>query len=69
VYERPSKILADRFGSKILKLNKELYWLKQAPLGWHLHLEKLLDTIKIIKAPTPCLYAYNYCTIVVTSTI
>jgi Reverse transcriptase (RNA-dependent DNA polymerase) len=38
VYVRPPKILADRFGSKIKKLNKALYGLKQAPLSWHLHL-------------------------------
>jgi hypothetical protein len=25
----------------------------------------MFDTVKIIKAPTPCLYAYNNCTIVV----
>jgi Reverse transcriptase (RNA-dependent DNA polymerase) len=30
VYVRPSNILADRFGSKIMKLNKALYGLKQA---------------------------------------
>jgi Reverse transcriptase (RNA-dependent DNA polymerase) len=28
-------------------------------------LEKMFDTVKIIKAPTPCLYTYNNCTIVV----
>jgi Reverse transcriptase (RNA-dependent DNA polymerase) len=33
VYVRPPKILADRFGSKIMKLNKALYGLKQAPLS------------------------------------
>jgi Reverse transcriptase (RNA-dependent DNA polymerase) len=33
VYVCPSKILADRFGSKIMKINKALYGLKQAPLG------------------------------------
>jgi hypothetical protein len=65
VFVRPSKILADRFGSKIMKLNKALYGLKKAPLRWHLYLEKMFDTVKIIKAPTPCLYAYNNCTIVV----
>jgi Reverse transcriptase (RNA-dependent DNA polymerase) len=65
VYVRPPKILADRFGSKIMKLNKALYGLKQAPLSWNLYLEKMFDTVKIIKAPTPCLYAYNNCTIVV----
>jgi hypothetical protein len=65
VYVRPPKILADRFGSKIMKLNKALYGLKKAPLSWHLYLEKMFDTVKIIKAPTPCLYAYNNCTIVV----
>jgi Reverse transcriptase (RNA-dependent DNA polymerase) len=59
VYVRPPKILADRFGSKIMKLNKALYGLKQAPLSWHLYLEKMFDTVKIIKAPTPCLYAYK----------
>jgi Reverse transcriptase (RNA-dependent DNA polymerase) len=65
VYMRPPKILADRFGSKIMKLNKAQYGLKQAPLSWHLYLEKMFDTVKIIKAPTPCLYAYSNCTIVV----
>jgi hypothetical protein len=44
-----------------MKLNKALYGLKQAPLSWHLY----LDTVKIIKAPTPCLYAYKNCSIVV----
>jgi hypothetical protein len=39
--------------------------LNQAPLSWHLHLERMFDTVKIIKAPTPCLSAYNNCTIVV----
>jgi hypothetical protein len=48
-----------------MKLNKALYGLKQAPFSWHLYLEKMFDTVKIIKAPTPCLYAYNNCTIVV----
>jgi Reverse transcriptase (RNA-dependent DNA polymerase) len=48
-----------------MKLNKALYGLKQAPLSWHLHLEKMFDTVKIINAPSPCLYAYNNCTIVV----
>jgi Reverse transcriptase (RNA-dependent DNA polymerase) len=57
VYVPPPKILADRFGSKIMKINKALYGLKQAPLSWHLYLKKMLDTVKIIKAPTPCLYA------------
>jgi hypothetical protein len=28
-------------------------------------MEKMFDIVKIIKAPTPCLYAYNNCTIVV----
>jgi Reverse transcriptase (RNA-dependent DNA polymerase) len=68
VYVRPPKILADRFGSKIMNLNKALYGLKKAPLSWlswHLYLEKMFDTVKIVKAPTPCLYAYNNCTIVV----
>jgi Reverse transcriptase (RNA-dependent DNA polymerase) len=65
VYVRPPKILADRFGSKIMKLNKALYGLKHAPLSWHLHLEKMFDIVKIIKAPTPCLHAYNSCAIVV----
>jgi Reverse transcriptase (RNA-dependent DNA polymerase) len=65
VYERPPNILADRFGSKIMKLNKSLYGLNQAPLSWYLHLEKMFDTVKIIKAPTPCLFAYNNCIIVV----
>jgi Reverse transcriptase (RNA-dependent DNA polymerase) len=48
-----------------MKLNKALYGLKKAPLSWHLYLEKMFDTVKIMKAPTPCLYAYNNCTIVV----
>jgi Reverse transcriptase (RNA-dependent DNA polymerase) len=65
VYVRPLKILADRFGSKIINLNKAQYGLKQALLSWHLYLEKMFDIVKIIKAPTPCLYAYNNCTIVV----
>jgi Reverse transcriptase (RNA-dependent DNA polymerase) len=65
VYVRPPKILADRFGSKIMKRNKALYGLKQAPINWHLHSEKMFDTVKIIKAPTPCLYANKNCTIVV----
>jgi hypothetical protein len=65
VYVRPPNIPADLFGSKIMKLNKALYGLKQAPLSWHFYLEKMFDTVIIIKAPTPCLYAYNNCTIVV----
>jgi Reverse transcriptase (RNA-dependent DNA polymerase) len=65
VYVRPPKILADRFGSKIIIINKALYGLKQAPLSWNLYLENMFDTVKIIKAPTPCLYAHNNCTIVV----
>jgi Reverse transcriptase (RNA-dependent DNA polymerase) len=65
VYVRPPKILADRFWSNFMRLNKALYGLKHAPLSWHLHLEKMFDTVKIIKAPTPCLYAYNNCAIVV----
>jgi hypothetical protein len=48
-----------------MKLNKALYGLKQAPLSWHLYLETKFNTVKIIRAPTPCLYAYNNCTIVV----
>jgi hypothetical protein len=48
-----------------MKLNKALYGLKQAPLSCHLHLEKMFDTVKIIKVPTPCLYATDNCTIVV----
>jgi Reverse transcriptase (RNA-dependent DNA polymerase) len=48
-----------------MNLNKALYGLKQAPLSWHLHLGKMFDTVNIIKAPTPCLYTNNYCTIVV----
>jgi hypothetical protein len=48
-----------------MKLNKALYGLKQAPLSWHLHLENTFDTVNIVNAPTPCLYAYNNCTIVV----
>jgi hypothetical protein len=50
VYVRPSKILADRFGSKIMKLNKALYGLKQASFSWHFHLENIFDTVKFIKA-------------------
>jgi Reverse transcriptase (RNA-dependent DNA polymerase) len=65
VYVRPPKILAHRFGSKIIQLSKALYGLKQDPLSWHLHLEKIFNTVNIIKAPTPCLYAYNNCTILV----
>jgi hypothetical protein len=65
VYVRPPKILSDRFGSKIMKLNKALYGLKKAPLSSHFYLEKMFDTVKIIKAPTPCLYAYKNCAIVV----
>jgi hypothetical protein len=48
-----------------MKLNKALYGLKQAPLSWHLYLEKKFNTVKIIKASTPCLYTYNNRTIVV----
>jgi hypothetical protein len=48
-----------------MKLNKALHGLKQAPLSCNLHLEKMFDTVKIIKAPAPCLYTYNNCTIVV----
>jgi Reverse transcriptase (RNA-dependent DNA polymerase) len=48
-----------------MKFNKALYWLKHAPLSWHLRLETMIDTVKIIKATTPCLYAYKSCTIVV----
>jgi Reverse transcriptase (RNA-dependent DNA polymerase) len=33
VFVRPPKIQADRFGSKIMKLNKTLYGLNQAPLS------------------------------------
>jgi phosphohistidine phosphatase SixA len=65
VYVRPPKILADRFGSKIMKVNKALYGLKKAPLSCHLYLEKMFNNVKIIKASTTCLYAYNNCTIVV----
>jgi Reverse transcriptase (RNA-dependent DNA polymerase) len=65
VYVRLPKILADRFGSKFMMLSKALYGLKQAPLSWHLYLEKMFDTVKIIKAPTPSLYAYNNYTVVV----
>jgi Reverse transcriptase (RNA-dependent DNA polymerase) len=65
VYVRPPKILADQVGSKIMKINKALYGLKKAPLSWHLYLKKMLDTVKIIKAPTQCLYAYKNCTIVI----
>jgi hypothetical protein len=59
VYVRPPKILADRFGSKIMTLNKAPYGLKQAPLSWHLPLEKVFDTVKIIKAPTPCVCTHT----------
>jgi Reverse transcriptase (RNA-dependent DNA polymerase) len=69
VHVRPPKILADRSGSKIIKLNKALYGLKQTPLSCHLYLEKMFDTVKIIKAPTPCLYAYNTAPSWSTSTI
>jgi Reverse transcriptase (RNA-dependent DNA polymerase) len=48
-----------------MKLNKALFELNQAPPSWHLHLENMFDTVKIVKAPTSCLYAYNNCTIVV----
>jgi hypothetical protein len=65
MYVRPSQILADRFGSKIMKLNKALYGLKQAQLSWHLQLKMMFDTVKIIKAPTLCLCANNNCIIVV----
>jgi Reverse transcriptase (RNA-dependent DNA polymerase) len=65
VYIRPPKILADRFGSKIMKFNKALYGQMQAPISWHLYFEKMFDTVNIIKAPTTCLYAYNNCTILV----
>jgi Reverse transcriptase (RNA-dependent DNA polymerase) len=65
VYVRPPKILTDLFGSKIMKLNKALCGLKQAPLSWDLYLEKMFDTVKINKAPTSCLDAYNNCSIVV----
>jgi hypothetical protein len=65
VYVRPPKILADRFGSNVMKLNKALYGLKQAPLSWHSYMEKMFDTVKILKAQTPCLYAYKACNIVV----
>jgi hypothetical protein len=65
VYVRPPKILADRFGSKTMKINKALYGLKQAPLSCHLHLEKMFDTVKIIKASTSYLYAYKNRTIAV----
>jgi hypothetical protein len=47
---RPPKILADLFGSKIVKLNKALYGLRKAQLSWHLYLEMMFDTVKIIKA-------------------
>jgi hypothetical protein len=65
VYVRPPRILADRFGSKVMKLNKALYGLKQGPLSWYLYLGKMFDTVKIIKAPTLCLFAYNNCAILV----
>jgi Reverse transcriptase (RNA-dependent DNA polymerase) len=65
VHVRSPKILTDRFRSKIMKLNKALYGLKQAQISCHLHLDKVFDTVKIIKAPTPCLYAYKNCTILV----
>jgi Reverse transcriptase (RNA-dependent DNA polymerase) len=48
-----------------MKLNKALNGLKQAPLSWHLHLGKIFNTVNTIKAPTPCFYANNNCTIVV----
>jgi hypothetical protein len=64
VYVRPPKILADLFGSKIIKLNKALYGLKQAPLSWHSRLEKMFYTVKIIKGSTSCQYSYNNSTIV-----
>jgi Reverse transcriptase (RNA-dependent DNA polymerase) len=65
VYVRPPKILTNRFGSKIMKVNRALSELKQAPLSWTFNLEKMFDTVKIIKAPNPCLYSYNNSTIVV----
>jgi Reverse transcriptase (RNA-dependent DNA polymerase) len=65
LYVRPPKILADRFGSNVMKLNKALFGLKQAPLSWHSYMEKIFDTVKILKAQTPCLYAYKACNIVV----
>jgi hypothetical protein len=69
MYVRPPKILADRFGSKIMKLNKALYGLRHAPLSWHFHLEKMFDTVNIIKTPTTCLYAYKTALSWSTSTI
>jgi Reverse transcriptase (RNA-dependent DNA polymerase) len=65
VYVRPPKILADRLGSNVMKLNKALYGLKQASLSWHSYMEKMFDTVKILKAQTPCLYAYKACNIVI----
>jgi Reverse transcriptase (RNA-dependent DNA polymerase) len=62
---RPPNILADRFGSNIMKPNKALYGLKQTPLCWNLYLGKMFDTAKVIKPPIPCLYAHSNCTIVV----
>jgi hypothetical protein len=50
VYVRPFKIQADRLGSKVMKLNKALHGLKQAPLSWHFHLEKMFHTVNIFKA-------------------
>jgi hypothetical protein len=48
-----------------MKPNKALYGLKQTPLSWNLYLGKMFDTAKVIKPPTPCLYAHSNCTIVV----
>jgi Reverse transcriptase (RNA-dependent DNA polymerase) len=53
VYVRPPKILVDRFGSKIMKVNKALYRLRQAPLSWHLCLEKMFDTVNCVLPPGP----------------
>jgi hypothetical protein len=57
VYVRLPKILADRFGSNVMKLEKKLFGLRQDPLSWHSYMEKKFDTVKILKARTPCLYA------------
>jgi Reverse transcriptase (RNA-dependent DNA polymerase) len=62
---RPPKVLAARFGSKIMKLNKALYELKQSPLSWHSHLERKFSGVNIIKTATPCLYSHKSTVIVV----
>ncbi|MBW0502339.1 hypothetical protein O181_042054 [Austropuccinia psidii MF-1] len=43
--------------SKILKLNKSLYWLKQSPRFWHNALNNALCQIGLVPTKTdPCLY-------------